>query len=1530
MDTGTVNLYTAHLESTPYGQVFQKIIRKDGFAKNIIENYNNEVINKIPQIILNTTIPTQKGIIQFRNVQMFKPTIEERSKVEDLYPRISHNKGIPYFATLKFEMVHKKLTGNVFGQPTYASEPDDVHVTEPLKCIPVMLGSELCHLNGKSAEEKMALGECFNDIFGYFISKSERVIINQENLRLSTFMIYVPDAVKGLIEGRITCPTTQGTTVTSITITKTKALAVSLQHLRKKPKKPILLPIFEVFKILGMDVQEAMDLILSFIPEQFREAATYILQSSISEYGNEISNGDDTVEALITNIYNRRLNDDKMVKRENIIRDIERDLFSNVKNVQNKLMHLAMYSSRMIEVLVESRKLDDRDSWANKRVATPGRSIYQLFKGIWANLINRTIAKTGDAKNLKDVVGKVNFTEIRDNFITAFGSAGWGVKGSYSKENIVDSLKRTTPLELYSQIGRLSTPTSRQSKNPVIRMPHGSQTGYFCLYETPDGEGVGLVKNFASSLFVSLERDPEPIVQILNSKELASYFTTERKHEELTPVTVNGVIEGWCVPEGLVISLKYYKSLGIINKDVCIFHNKRDRCVEIFCDGGRPTRPLFVVDRDNQLVIDKLNMWNSSIDDLIKAGCIEYLDAREQEWVYLAQDVNTVREFRENKIRMEKLSSKKTLSEEESVEFEILQLKFAQGVPEYTHCEIDPVAMFSLAANLVPQANRQAGPRTQYQANMSRQALTQYHSNEHLRFDAVYKMIYYPCKPIFQNDLQETAGLNLMPNGQTLQVAIMALPDNPEDGIVFKEEAIKYNNKFDLCKKSLTVSDISRSKDSTYEELFAKPPIKPGEPESRYSAIGDDGIPILDAYIRPGDCIIGKIRKFNKSTDTSVAGKVVNLSQFAGVGEEGYVDRVLITKTGNGDKIIKVKLRHNRKYIPGDKIACGHPDHEVLTSNRGWVKITQVDVNDKVATINPDTQILEYQNPTAIHHYSYTGPMYSIKGQQVEQLVTPGHRMYIKKRDKLSFEFDKVENVFGKRVNYKRNCINTLPDQEFFTIPEVTYKYNGIERTDPARNVPMDEWLTFFGIWIGDGCADESRVNIAAHKPRVQEVLNKIDPILNLNISRCKHNAWNINKGQLSMYFSKLSSGAINKHLPEWCFNLSERQSKILIEGLMLSDGHKAKAGGRYHYYTSSLYLCTDVQRLALHAGWSANVVKRSDAGYSAVKKDGEVITSNYDGYYISINRTKNEPQMNHGHSKTQNGQNEEIIHYEGSVHCLTVPNGIFYTRLNGIPSWTGNSRYSQKGTIAKVVSARYLPRVASGPLKGMVPDIFINPHGQPSRMTMNMMIEILVTKAALISGRYINSTTFREFNDEIKSAQKTLEDYGLDPNGKEEFELPNGKKLKNRIYFGPCFYQALKHHVTDKISMRARKGVKPSTRQPLGGRSLEGGLKVGEMERDALISHGASALLRERLCDVSDAFNLPICKRCGTIAITNHRLGIYKCNLCGDKAEIGLIRIPYVVKLLLFYLNAAGIHMTFKVNEIISPNGRPEEKFLM
>ena len=155
---------------------------------------------------------------------------------------------------------------------------------------------------------------------------------------------------------------------------------------------------------------------------------------------------------------------------------------------------------------------------------------------------------------------------------------------------------------------------------------------------------------------------------------------------------------------------------------------------------------------------------------------------------------------------------------------------------------------------------------------------------------------------------------------------------------------------------------------------------------------------------------------------------------------------------------------------------------------------------------------------------------------------------------------------------------------------------------------------------------------------------------------------------------------------------------------------------------------------------------------------------------------------------------------------------------------------------------------------------------------------------------------------------------------------LPNGMPIRNKIYFGPCYYQALRHHVVDKIQMRSRGSIRPETRQPVSGRSKEGGLRVGEMERDALISHGSSALLRERMCYESDGFNLPICAPCGTIAITNHATGVYTCKLCGDKAKFGIIRIPYATKLLLHYLNASGIHMTFRTENMFGDITRPEE----
>jgi hypothetical protein len=128
-----------------------------------------------------------------------------------------------------------------------------------------------------------------------------------------------------------------------------------------------------------------------------------------------------------------------------------------------------------------------------------------------------------------------------------------------------------------------------------------------CLYETPDGEGNGLVKNLAASCYISLERDPA-LYQAMFRPEgpLGKYLYADKMDETNVPFLLNGKIQGWCIPEEIIKKLKVMRRKGSeIQKDVCIFYNDNNRCVEMFCDGGRPTRPLFVVDEDQQIVIKK-------------------------------------------------------------------------------------------------------------------------------------------------------------------------------------------------------------------------------------------------------------------------------------------------------------------------------------------------------------------------------------------------------------------------------------------------------------------------------------------------------------------------------------------------------------------------------------------------------------------------------------------------------------------------------------------------------------------------------------------------------------------------------------------------------------------------------------------------------------------------------------------------------------------------------------------------------------
>jgi len=235
-------------------------------------------------------------------------------------------------------------------------------------------------------------------------------------------------------------------------------------------------------------------------------------------------------------------------------------------------------------------------------------------------------------------------------------------------------------------------------------------------------------------------------------------------------------------------------------------------------------------------------------------------------------------------------------------------------------------------------------------------------------------------------------------------------------------------------------------------------------------------------------------------------------------------------------------------------------------------------------------------------------------------------------------------------------------------------------------------------------------------------------------------------------------------------------------------------------------------------------------------------------------------------------------------------------------------SRHGQKGTIGMTYRQEDMPFT----MEGITPDIIVNPHAIPSRMTIGHLIECLNSKVAALRGLEGDSTPFTSVT--VDRIANHLHQLGYQKHGNETiFNGFTGRKVDMLIFFGPTYYQRLKHMVEDKIFSRARGPVQILTRQPTEGRARSGGLRFGEMERDCMISHGAALFLKERLMDVSDKYRVHVCQTCGLFAVADIDSQTFRCNLCKeDSAGIVQATIPYACKLLFQELMA--MHITPRI----------------
>jgi DNA-directed RNA polymerase beta subunit len=834
----------------------------------------------------------------------------------------------------------------------------------------------------------------------------------------------------------------------------------------------------------------------------------------------------------------------------------------------------------------------------------------------------------------------------------------------------------------HNELARVRCDSFIQSPIKVIKKDVGDFVGwqlegngrfllsdFTTVHNTPEGASIGIVLNM-SLLTKVTKRIPTVLVReiVEMSKNLVSFNDMEDEEicQNKTKIFLNGILLGVVKTDqnDFIKEMEGFRKSGLLNKQISFSYNDVDNEINIYSDEGRFIRPLFTLmeDKSKLKIYEKEGELSTNWEELVENGYIQYLDNSEIENKVLAM--------------------------------------YETDLPKYKCdlAEICPAMMLGVMASIIPFPDHSQAPRNLYQSSMGKQALGVHALSHKIRTDTITYVLDYPQKPLVSTKPSQMMGFSDMPSGINAIVAIMCYTGfNQEDSVLINKSAV--DRGLFVATSYRTLMDEEKKQCAYNFETICLPPIEKRKRNFNYGLLDENGIVKLRGngkatYVTKGDVIVGKI--LTKSSKNGEE-EIIDNSYTIKSGEEGYVDRVIVTTNQAGYKIVKIVIRNQKIPEIGDKHACFREGVcEVLTTE-GWKPIEDITLKDKVAILDNDN--VKYEHPEELHEYDYEGKLYELKSQQVELSVTPNHRMWIKRRYgvgskyKEEFEFMNADKCFGRRLKYKKNVKNFEPEEwigDTFTIPE--YKDNrGIVREKII--VDMNDWLQFFGIWIAEGWATEEKIVISANKVRVQKVFNK--SVINMGFKIVKNEdieddvirnngdivqkgkcKWVIYNVQLANYMKMYSVRAVNKFLPDWVWKLNSEQCRLLLESLELGDGHTTRSNTR-NYYTSSKKLCEDISRIALHAGYSTNcrVPEGRKAGTCNVMADGRIITSTEDNWVITIIKTKTEPEINHGHTKRQNGQSEEWVDYKGKVYCLSVRTGVFLVRQNGKPVWSGNSR---------------------------------------------------------------------------------------------------------------------------------------------------------------------------------------------------------------------------------------------------------------
>jgi len=963
--------------------------------------------------------------IEFESIT--SPRIYENNGAQSImYPNEARLRNFTYAGDIYIKFKFK--TYEKYGEGLTKQRINKEVVLDNIKCgkLPIMLGSKACILSNISLNKKIDYEECEYDEGGYFIiNGTEKVLVSQErqaenkvycfkNSKFQPKYSHIVE-IRSVPDKTVLTPKNLQIKITSKQSIQGKNIKVSIPHIKQD------IPLFVIFKVLGVVTDyEIVEYILYDVPKKKWKEYTQFLRSSLEETHN-ITSQEMAQEYLCryVNMMGYQRDKSEHERRMIYLKDIiKNDLLPHIgNNYKKKAFFIGHMVKQLLDVFLNKRKIDDRDSYINKRIDTAGVLMTNLFRQYYTKAIkdmktniNKEFS-SGSWKadnNFNKIINKTNiykvikFSTITTGLKFALATGNWGIKNNKNKQGIAQVLSRLTYNSSLSHLRRINTPIEKSSKLIAPRKLHNTQCMYICSAETPEGASVGVVKNLALSCHVTKYSDINLVINVLNNipyiKNIENFNPVDLKNTY--KIIING---DWrfCVdrPKKIVDTLKNLRRSGILHIHTSIVWKYFSKTIEIYTDAGRCTRPLYIV-KNNKLVItdehlEKIDSgkigWNNlilgSLTEIgkghkpIEEGVIEFIDVQEQDSCLIAV-------------------SKKPLTQ--------------NMINKYSHCEIHCSFQTGVMASVIPFIDHNQAPRNTYQSAMGKQAMGIYTTNFRYRVDTLAHILRYPQLPIINSRIMQYLPSNDLPAGINAIVAIASYSGyNQEDSIIMNRSSVD---------RGLFVSDFYRtykdeekkrhSSNTKMQESFKRPDenVTLGTRGNNYNKLESNGLPKLETFIKSGDIIIGKVHPIYSNSNSKKLFKCCSTS--IKPNEYGYVSKVTQSYNGDGYKFVKVRIRTTRKPTIGDKHASRHGQKGTI-----GVVYDQEDMPFARNGIKPDI----IMNPHAV-------PSRMTIGQVIECLVGKTVTNLGMFGDATAFtkvNIDKIGNIL-QSLGYERNCDEIL------------------------------------------------------------------------------------------------------------------------------------------------------------------------------------------------------------------------------------------------------------------------------------------------------------------------------------------------------------------------------------------------------------------------------------------------------------------------------------------------------------------------